>query len=81
MNLYEIENLPPNIYAGNVFCNSLVGNHHLKDSSHYAEIPLIAFITGITIPPNIITSNMTIAFGSTINLGTELLQIAVNVKH
>lgn len=81
MHLCEIESLSPNIYGGNVFCNSLVGKPHLKDSSHYAEIPLIAFITEITISPNIITSNMIIAFGSTIKLGTELLQIAVNVKH
>lgn len=37
MNFYEIEILPPNIYAENIFCSLLVGKHHLKDSSYYVQ--------------------------------------------
>lgn len=53
----------------------------LRSKPMFSEISRIVFIAGITNPQNIIASNVTIALGSTIKLGSELLQMAASVKH
>lgn len=53
----------------------------LRSKPMFSEISWIVFIASITTPPNTTASNVTIALGSTIKLGSELLQIAASVKH
>lgn len=53
----------------------------LRSKPMFSEVSWIVFIPGITNPQNIIASNVAIALGSTIKLGSELLQMAASVKH
>lgn len=53
----------------------------LRSKPMFSGASWIVFTASIRTPPNLAASNVTIALGSTIKLGSELLQIAASVKH
>lgn len=53
----------------------------LRSKPMFSGVSWIVFTGSTRTPPNPAASNVTIALGSTIKLGSELLQIAASVKH